>query len=189
MVVALAAMVIAIGGVAFATIPDSSGTIHGCYQKGVGSLRVVESAADCRTNETAISWNQEGRPGPAVGGVVTRIRGNLTVSDDSTHEIQLSDNSWNQGANQPQEILIEFAAEPACGGTLTFLLDGVTNGSNTHVISGGGYADGRSFSLPVLESGTARSHTLAATLRGSGCGGSTGRTLSVSMKADVIDFE
>jgi hypothetical protein len=64
MAIALAALVVAIGGVAFATIPDSQGTIHGCYQKGSGSLRVVESAGDCRTSESAIQWNQEGPPGP-----------------------------------------------------------------------------------------------------------------------------
>jgi hypothetical protein len=63
MVVALVGVVIGLGGVAFATIPDSSGTIHGCYQKTSGNLRVVESPSVCRSSEVAISWNQEGRPG------------------------------------------------------------------------------------------------------------------------------
>ena len=56
----LAALVIALGGVAFAAIPDSGGTIHGCYQRNGGNLRVAESAADCRSSERAISWNQQG---------------------------------------------------------------------------------------------------------------------------------
>jgi hypothetical protein len=60
MAVALAALVLAAGGVAFATIPDSGGTIHSCYQKGNGSLRVVESASDCRASETTLSWQQGG---------------------------------------------------------------------------------------------------------------------------------
>lgn len=64
MVVALVGVVIGLGGVAFATIPDSSGTIHACIGKSNGNLRAVEATADCRTNETAIGWNQEGPPGP-----------------------------------------------------------------------------------------------------------------------------
>ena len=30
--IALAALIVALGGVAFAAIPDSNGTIHGCFQ-------------------------------------------------------------------------------------------------------------------------------------------------------------
>jgi hypothetical protein len=63
MIVALVGIVIGLGGVAFATIPDSSGTIHGCYNQS-GNLRVVESANDCRKNETPLAWNQQGPPGP-----------------------------------------------------------------------------------------------------------------------------
>ncbi len=57
MAVALAALIVALGGAAFAAIPDSSGTIHGCAKKRNGSLRVVESAGDCRAGEFPISWN------------------------------------------------------------------------------------------------------------------------------------
>jgi hypothetical protein len=59
-VIALVALVVAVGGVAVAAIPDSNGTIHACYQKGNGSLRVVESAADCRGSENALQWSQNG---------------------------------------------------------------------------------------------------------------------------------
>jgi hypothetical protein len=71
MVVALAGVTIGLGGVAFATIPDSSKTIHGCYNKSNGNLRVVESAGDCRKNETALPWNQQGPPGTPGGAAVT----------------------------------------------------------------------------------------------------------------------
>ena len=47
------------GGFALAAIP-ASGVITGCYQKQQGQLRVVESDADCRSSEVAISWNQTG---------------------------------------------------------------------------------------------------------------------------------
>ncbi len=53
-----AALLIALGGVAFAAIPDSNGTIHGCFKKN-GNLRVVDSSSECRANETAIQWSQQ----------------------------------------------------------------------------------------------------------------------------------
>jgi hypothetical protein len=75
MVVALVGVVIGLGGVAFATIPDSSGTIHGCYGPQ-GNLRVVESAAGCRNSETSLSWNQQGPPG---NGALTPL-GDVTLA-------------------------------------------------------------------------------------------------------------
>jgi len=50
---------------AVATIPDSGGVIHGCYMKSGGSLRVIDSAARCSSNETSLNWTQTGQPGPA----------------------------------------------------------------------------------------------------------------------------
>jgi hypothetical protein len=61
--IALAALVVALGGAAFAAIPDPGGTIHGCYQKSNGNLRVTESASDCRSSEQPIDWNRRGPPG------------------------------------------------------------------------------------------------------------------------------
>ena len=58
-------ILIGVGGLAVAAIPDSSGVIHGCYQKGAGNLRVVNSASDCRPSERSIDWNQQGPPGTA----------------------------------------------------------------------------------------------------------------------------
>jgi hypothetical protein len=56
------------GVVAYAAIPDSGGVIHGCYQKNVGNLRVIDPASDsCRPSEIAITWSQtgpQGIPGP-----------------------------------------------------------------------------------------------------------------------------
>jgi hypothetical protein len=65
-VFAVAALFVAIGGIAYATIPDSGGVIHGCYQKDVGTLRVIDpSAGDtCLASEIPISWSQTGPAGP-----------------------------------------------------------------------------------------------------------------------------
>lgn len=62
----------AAGGVAWAAIPDSGGAIHGCYQKNVGTLRVVDTTStasnpntsSCRNDEQPLTWSQTGPQGP-----------------------------------------------------------------------------------------------------------------------------
>jgi type VI secretion system secreted protein Hcp len=51
-------------GAVFASgaIPGSDGTINACYLPS-GSVRVVDSASDCKSSETFISWNQKGPKG------------------------------------------------------------------------------------------------------------------------------
>jgi len=92
----LAVLVVA-GGVALATIPDSQGQIHGCYQKGNGGLRVVDSAADCRSSEIAIQWNEKGPTGAtgpigATGpqGPPGSGSGNTVAFDEKTSEVTTS---------------------------------------------------------------------------------------------------
>lgn len=74
LVVSLVALVLAAGGVAWAAIPDSAGTFHGCVDVRSSALRVIDPARNgvagkCLTRgerkETAISWNQTGPQGPA----------------------------------------------------------------------------------------------------------------------------
>lgn len=56
--VALLALLIAASGAAFAAIPSSNGTITACYDKGNGSLEVIdaEDGETCRSTETELSW-------------------------------------------------------------------------------------------------------------------------------------
>jgi hypothetical protein len=62
---AVFAAVLAAGGIAYATIPDSGGVIHGCYAKSGGSLRVIDdSVTNCKSTETALNWNIQGQQGP-----------------------------------------------------------------------------------------------------------------------------
>jgi hypothetical protein len=62
-VMAVAAL-LGIGGVAYATIPNS-GVIHGCYTRSGGSLRVIDaSVTTCKSTETALDWNVQGAIGP-----------------------------------------------------------------------------------------------------------------------------
>jgi hypothetical protein len=69
LIVAVLALCISLGGVAWATIPDSSGVIHGCYIPRVGVLRVIDTEANpaekCVTKlgEVPLNWNQTGPQG------------------------------------------------------------------------------------------------------------------------------
>jgi len=63
-IVSIAALAVA-GGVAYATIPDSTGTIHGCYLRSGGAVRVIDdSTTNCKTNEMSLDWNRQGVQGP-----------------------------------------------------------------------------------------------------------------------------
>ncbi len=62
--VAGAIVMAGIGGVAWATIPDSGGVIHGCFEKEDGQLRVIDSSSQvCQQDEVALTWNQQGPTG------------------------------------------------------------------------------------------------------------------------------
>ena len=52
-------------GIAYATIPDSAGVIHGCYRNN-GQLRVIDpsNGGACKNNETGLDWSQTGPQGP-----------------------------------------------------------------------------------------------------------------------------
>jgi hypothetical protein len=61
------AALVTTAGVAFATIPGSTGVINGCYEKRLGILRVIDTEAGktCTQYETPISWNEKGVKGDA----------------------------------------------------------------------------------------------------------------------------
>jgi hypothetical protein len=50
----------AVAGIAYASIPDGSGVIHGCYSNKNGALRLIDTGAggQCSDKETAVSWDQ-----------------------------------------------------------------------------------------------------------------------------------
>jgi hypothetical protein len=54
------------GGIAYATIPDASGVIHGCYKTNQGTLRVIDTdkGQACASSETSLDWSQTGPQGP-----------------------------------------------------------------------------------------------------------------------------
>jgi hypothetical protein len=65
---ASAALLVAVSGVAVASIPDGGGVVHACAKKKGGGLRVIDtakhrSAGRCRSTEKALSWSQQGPKG------------------------------------------------------------------------------------------------------------------------------
>lgn len=61
----IAGALILVGGVAYASIPDAGGVIHGCRKNSDGSIRVVDSdlGQTCASGWTALNWSQTGPPG------------------------------------------------------------------------------------------------------------------------------
>ena len=65
MLVLSTAAVLFLGIVAYASIPDANGIIHGCYKKTSGQLRVIDGeTSSCDSNEVPIQWGQTGPQGP-----------------------------------------------------------------------------------------------------------------------------
>jgi hypothetical protein len=57
---------LAAAGWVYATIPDTTGTFHGCYRVGFGDLRLIDFPAEaCRPDEAHVQWNRVGPTGPA----------------------------------------------------------------------------------------------------------------------------
>jgi hypothetical protein len=63
---ATAALIVGFSVAAYATIPDSSGVIHGCRKNSDGSVRVIDSdlGQTCASGWTALNWSQAGPQGP-----------------------------------------------------------------------------------------------------------------------------
>ena len=57
--IAVATLVLAgiVAGIAWASIPDGSGTIHACYSPSDKSLRVVDGA--CANGELPVTWSKD----------------------------------------------------------------------------------------------------------------------------------
>ena len=64
-VLAAVALAVALGGVAYAAIPDGSGVFNACYDNTTGAVRLVnKQPGDCAGTETGASWSQTGPAGP-----------------------------------------------------------------------------------------------------------------------------
>jgi hypothetical protein len=72
LIASAAGLALVAGGIGIgyaAAADDGVAVIHGCVSKGLlglgqGQLRVLSAGGKCTTNETPLSWNQQGQPGP-----------------------------------------------------------------------------------------------------------------------------
>jgi len=124
------------GSIAYASIPDSNGTIHGCYNKALGSLRVIDPASHdplkgkCLGSETAISWNQTGPAGPPGSAGVAGPKGD-------TGPQGATGNTGAQGQAGPQGAKGDTGPQgPAAGNAIIGYGDnGVRIGNGTSLAS------------------------------------------------------
>jgi hypothetical protein len=68
LVISIVALVIAVGGVASATIPGANGEIHACHS-AQGAVRVIDPTAGgkCQSGETPLRWNSDAGLGQDTG--------------------------------------------------------------------------------------------------------------------------
>ena len=89
----LTVALVAVGGTAFAavsSIPDSSGTIHGCYDSG-GNVKVINTSATsmCPRGYTSLNWSQTGPQNSAgpVYEVTGAVNPNCTLQSNPSASI------------------------------------------------------------------------------------------------------
>jgi hypothetical protein len=93
----LAALVVVVaatvGGIAYASIPDSGGVIHGCYSANGANgtngteLNIINrDSASCSKGQQEITWGQTGRQGPAGKDGVSVTSASLDPGDANCPE-------------------------------------------------------------------------------------------------------
>jgi hypothetical protein len=108
---AAAAVAITGGAIAYASIPDSSGVIHGCYTVKGGALRVIDTAKGqtCTTGQHSLTGIRRGREdqrrpaGPAgVSGYSVAL---CTVGQDSSGNLVVISSSGGtcSASGSPQQ--------------------------------------------------------------------------------------
>jgi hypothetical protein len=120
--VVLGALAAGAVGVAYASIPDSGGVIHGCYQSVTSAnkpLKLLDTSksATCPSGWKSVNWNQAGLPGSSVVARV-RLAAPTTVPARTTTSLPLSGATWTQSATGLETVYLEatVAFTAACAG-------------------------------------------------------------------------
>jgi|HubBroStandDraft_2_1064218.scaffolds.fasta_scaffold281980_2 hypothetical protein len=84
-VLAAVATAVVVGGVSYASIPDSNGLVHGCYKSAASSngthkLAVINPATTsaCPSGYTGLDWNADGPNGYSVQTSDSRLNDTFT---------------------------------------------------------------------------------------------------------------
>jgi hypothetical protein len=168
----LAALVVALGGAAFAAIPNSGGVIHGCYQKSSGNLRVAESPGGCRNSERPLDWGTQagGRMSAAVGQSENQRASfdNPPADPDASPGYSAQITTTSPGrlliTNTDAGAFFECQGSSPCHFAVGLYLDGQplagtgTSGTFLQVGEGGGTRVPASYLTPSVPAGT---HTVS----------------------------
>jgi hypothetical protein len=99
--VALTGLVVG-AGLAWATIPDSGGVIHGCFKTSSGNLRVVDPGAGgaCNASEQSLEW-------PGQETVVLRSE-TQTIQPGASHTFSVFCNAGERATGGGYRVLSGF---------------------------------------------------------------------------------
>jgi hypothetical protein len=181
-------------GIAYASVPDSTGVIHGCYNSTSYALRVLDTAktAKCPTGQKALNWNQTGPAGVTVVAR-PRISAPTKLVYRTPTQIPLTGATWSQTATGIQTIYFEvtFSFDSACQGDsvdVTALVGDHNWGSSEFTLPtsspatfrfGGGDRDF------FFEPGVATTHTMTASALGE-CQSPTDSITVTELSADIV---
>src|SRR5690242_1182955 len=89
-------------GVAYAAIPDAGGVVHACYQNVSSPNKPVKllntsQRTTCPSGWSAVSWNQAGQPGTALGyahvsGTSGAVSDALNVTSSQVSRVDIGNN-------------------------------------------------------------------------------------------------
>lgn len=139
----IAAGIVLVGGVAVASVPDSSGVIHGCRKANGGDLTVIDTGAgqSCPGGYVPLNWSQTGPQG-ATG--VTGPTGAAGVSGyqvvtASASPVEVATGLWVAG---PADAACPTGKVPLGGGgqtgnVVTRLVESFPNGTSWRATASG----------------------------------------------------
>ena len=111
-------------GVVLASIPDATGTIHGCFKTSGGQLRAIDPSTGgaCTSSETTLAWNIQGpRGATGVSGVQgiqgpQGITGHRGATGSSGYEQVHVQSSTDGSGDGTAEADCPTAKRPVMGG-------------------------------------------------------------------------
>jgi hypothetical protein len=133
---ALVALVIVgaltVGGIAYATIPDGGGVIHGCYLKGLGTLRVIDTGKSqtCSSFETPLAWNQTGPQGSQGPTGATGATGSTGATGATGPSDVYSVDGYGSQKNLPIASWVTLATTPTLPAG-SYVVQGEAEAENT----------------------------------------------------------
>jgi hypothetical protein len=132
------AVLLLVGGVAVASIPDASGVIHGCRKNSDGTLRVIDSdlGQTCANGWTPLNWSQTGPQGPAGPSGVQRSISGQSVPLVAGEERRITipcpagqaviSGGWSQGGDNVHV----YSSRPQVAPTEAWVLDVINTSAN-----------------------------------------------------------